>query len=94
MVQIDERLPKHLIKAELARRGMKVKDLVEKLRPYGENLTDLSFNNKMSRGGFSALFFLKCMLAMGVESLPVATSVGMLFASGMEGRNVGAVVAE
>ena len=68
MEKIEE-LPKFLIKSELAKRGLKVKDLVEKLKPYGENLTELSFNNKMSRGGFNAVFFLKCMKALDVKNL-------------------------
>lgn len=68
MEKLDD-LPKSLIKSELAKRGLKVKDLVEKLKPYGENLTELSFNNKMSRGGFNAVFFLKCMKALDVKNL-------------------------
>jgi hypothetical protein len=62
-------MPKNLIKAELNKRGLKVKDLVELLKPYGEKLTEQSFNNKMSRKGFSAMFFLKCMKALGVKNL-------------------------
>lgn len=65
----DENMPKNLIKAELIKRGLKVKDLVELLKPYGENLTDKSYNNKMKRKGFSAIFFFKCMMALGVKNL-------------------------
>lgn len=64
-------LPKNLIKSELKRRGLKVKNLVDLLKPFGEELTELSFNNKMSRGGFSAVFFLKCMRALDVKDLRV-----------------------
>ena len=64
-----ENMPKNLIKSELQRRGLKVKDLVEKLKPYGEELSEKSFNNKMSRSGFNAVFFLKCMKAIGVKKL-------------------------
>ncbi len=64
-------LPKNLIKSELKRRGLKVKNLVDLLKPFGEELTELSFNNKMSRGGFSAVFFLKCMRALDVKDLKV-----------------------
>jgi hypothetical protein len=49
----------------------KVKDLVELLKPYGENLTVQSFNNKMTRKGFSAEFFLKCMFALGVKDIKI-----------------------
>ena len=46
-----------------------VKDLVELLKNYGENLTEQSFNNKMTRKGFSAVFFFKCMMALGVKNI-------------------------
>ena len=66
-----EELPKNLIKSELQRKGLKVKDLVEKLKSFDENLTELSFNNKMSRKGFNAVFFLKCMMALEVKELKI-----------------------
>ncbi len=62
-------LPKNIIKSELKRKGLKVKDLVELLKPYGEELTEFAFNNKMSRGGFSAVFFLKCLKALEVKNI-------------------------
>ena len=65
----DKNMPKNLIKAELGRRKLKVKDLVELLKPYGENLTDKSYNNKMTRKGFITVFFCKCMMALGVKNL-------------------------
>ena len=60
-------LPKNIIKSELKRKGLKVKDLVKLLQEYGEDLSELAFNNKMSRGGFSAVFFFKCMKALEVN---------------------------
>ena len=68
MDNIDD-LPKNIIKAEMARKGVKVKEMVELLKPYGEDLTELSFNNRMSRKGFSAIFFLKCLLVLGVRDI-------------------------
>ena len=62
-----EELPKNIIKSELKRKGMQVKDLVVLLEAFGEELTEASFNNKMSRGGFSAVFFFKCMKALDVN---------------------------
>jgi len=67
-MNIDD-LPRNIIKSELKRKGLKVKDLVELLKPYGEELTELAFNNKMSRGGFSAVFFLKCLKALEVKNI-------------------------
>jgi len=69
-MNIDD-LPRNIIKSELKRKGLKVRDLVELLKPYGEELTELAFNNKMSRGGFSAVFFFKCMDALGVKEVKI-----------------------
>lgn len=66
MEEIED-LPKNIIKSELKRKGLKVKDLVVMLKQYDEDLTELAFNNKMSRGGFSAVFFFKCMKALEVN---------------------------
>jgi len=66
-----EELPKSIIKSELKRKGLHVKDLIKLLNPLGEELTESSFNNKMSRGGFSAVFFMKCMKALEVKIIQV-----------------------
>lgn len=68
IISFDD-MPKNIIKAELQRRCLKVKDLVELLNPYGENLTELSFNNKMAIKGFNAVFFFKCMKVLWVKNL-------------------------
>jgi len=66
MEEIED-LPKNIIKSELKRKGLKVNDLIELLKEYDEDLSELAFNNKMSRGGFSAVFFFKCMKALEVN---------------------------
>jgi len=66
MEEIED-LPKNIIKSELKRKGLKVNDLIELLKEYGEDLSELAFNNKMSRGGFSAVFFFKCMKALEIN---------------------------
>jgi lambda repressor-like predicted transcriptional regulator len=70
MENIDE-LPKNIIKAEMTRKGLKVRDMVQLLKPYGEDLTELSFNNKMARKTFSAIFFMKCIKALGVKQVKI-----------------------
>ncbi|HIP33604.1 MAG TPA: hypothetical protein EYG89_02470 [Bacteroidia bacterium] len=67
-MNIDD-LPRNIIKSELKRKGLKVKDLIVLLKEYDEDLTELAFNNKMSRGGFSAVFFFKCLKALDVKNL-------------------------
>lgn len=66
---LSDDLAKNLIKGEMKSKGLKVKDLLKRLEPYGETMSETSFNNKMHRGGFSVDFFLKCMVAMGVKTL-------------------------
>lgn len=39
-----ENMSKNLIKLELQRRGLKVKDLAKKIKPYGEELSEKSLN--------------------------------------------------
>jgi lambda repressor-like predicted transcriptional regulator len=70
MDHIDE-LPKNIIKAEMARKGIKVKAMIALLKPYGEELSELSFNNKMARKTFSAIFFMKCMKALDVNQVKI-----------------------
>ena len=60
---------KGLLKGELARKNMKYPDLVKRLAGVGvtENVTNL--RNKISRGNFSAVFLLQCLMAIGVTDL-------------------------
>lgn len=60
---------KNLLKAELKRRGVTYQQLVEKLAPLGVTETERNLANKLSRGGFSAAFFLQCLEAIGVSAL-------------------------
>lgn len=62
---------KGMVKAEIKRRNMTVKQVCEILNQpeYNEQLNEDAFNNKLSRGGFSAVFFMKVMKALGVEKI-------------------------
>lgn len=60
---------KNLLKGELKRRGVSYQQLVERLAPLGVQETERNLANKLSRGGFSAAFFLQCLQAIGVQSL-------------------------
>ena len=69
LVWVD--MAKGLLKSELARRSLSMKDLAERLEDIGvfENPTNLS--NKINRGSFSAVFMLQCLKAIGCEQLRV-----------------------
>ena len=60
---------KGMLKAEIARRQLSYKQLAEKLRDIGIEETEANLRNKISRGGFSAGFFLQCLKAIGVSTL-------------------------
>jgi hypothetical protein len=60
---------KGLLRAEMARRQITYKGLVEKLAAQGTTETEANLRNKISRGGFTAAFFVQCMAAMGVTTL-------------------------
>ncbi len=60
---------KGILKAEIARRSITYKDLTERLAAMGTQETEANLRNKISRGGFSAGFFIQCLKAIGVNTL-------------------------
>jgi len=62
---------KGILKAEIARRHLTYKDLVDKLRALGAEETEANLRNKISRGGFSAGFFVQCLTAIGAHSIRI-----------------------
>lgn len=60
---------KNLLKAELKRRGVTYAQLAEKLAERGIPETERNLNNKISRGGFSAAFFMQVLSAIGCGSI-------------------------
>jgi hypothetical protein len=60
---------KGLLKAELKRRNVGYQALSESLRAMGVNETPENIANKISRGKFTAIFFLQCMEAIGTKTI-------------------------
>lgn len=54
---------------ELARRNVGYRELAEKLTAMGIPETEANIKNKISRGGFTAAFFLQCLSAIGCSAL-------------------------
>jgi hypothetical protein len=63
------RLSQNILKAELKRRNIGYRDLAEKLTALGTPETDRNIANKISRGGFTAAFFIECLVAIGCQSI-------------------------
>jgi hypothetical protein len=64
---------KRLLKAELVKRGISIEDLTKKLNDAGIHETKSSINSKISRGTFSASFFLQCLNVIGCKNFIVET---------------------
>ena len=60
---------KGLLKAELKRRNVGYRELAEKLTAMGIPETELNIKNKLSRGGFTGVFFVQCLVAVGCHTL-------------------------
>ncbi|MBS9767557.1 MAG: hypothetical protein KGV44_08460 [Flavobacteriaceae bacterium] len=62
---------KRLLKSELVKRGVSTSDLVLLLNAQGLKETLSSVNSKISRGTFSATFFLQCLSVIGCTKLEI-----------------------
>ena len=60
---------KGILKAELKRRNVSYKQLAEKLEALGVRESERNINNKISRGGFTAIFLIQCLVAIGCTNL-------------------------
>ena len=67
-------LVKGLLKAEMKRRNLTYDQLSAKLAEIGVHETSRNLRNKVSRGGFSAVFFVQCLRAMGCRALVLDTA--------------------
>lgn len=66
--QWEERV-KTLLKVELKRKNVTYAELVGKLADIGVMDSEPNIRNKISRGKFTAVFFLQCLEAIGVSDL-------------------------
>ena len=64
-----EESAKGLLRAEMARRGVTYAQMVEKLAAIGIDDNERNLRNKVSRGKFTAGFFLQCLAALGCSQL-------------------------
>jgi hypothetical protein len=60
---------KGIIRGELKRRNLSYQDLADRLKAMGIKETERNIANKISRGGFTTVFFLQCMEAIGVHAI-------------------------
>lgn len=60
---------KGILKAELKRRHVGYKHLADLLGKLGIQETEANIKNKISRGGFTAVFFVQCLQAIGCHTV-------------------------
>ena len=60
---------KRLLKAELKRRDITYGQLAERLSAIGVNDTEPNIRNKIARGGFTAVFLVQVMAAIGAREV-------------------------
>jgi hypothetical protein len=66
-----EQRVKGLLKAELKRKGIGYRELAEKLTAMGIPETERNIANKIARGGFTAVFFVQCLDAIGAPEIRI-----------------------
>jgi hypothetical protein len=62
-------LVKGILRAEMTRRGITYDQLAERLAVVGVKDSAVNIRNKVARGGFSAVFFVQCLKAIGCTTL-------------------------
>ena len=73
--KIWEEMVKNILRAEMMRRGVSYAGLAERLQEHGIEDNELNLRNKVSRGRFTAVFFMQCMQALGVELLQIPQAI-------------------
>ncbi len=58
---------KDLLRSVMASKGLTVEQLTERLAAIGVEMSKGGVANKISRGGFSAAFFLQCAEALDID---------------------------
>lgn len=58
---------KRLLRSAIDAKGVTVEELTSRLAAIGVDMSKGGVANKISRGGFSAAFFLECVEALGLE---------------------------
>ncbi len=62
---------KRLLKSELIKRGISNTDLAIMLNEIGIDETKTSIDSKISRGSFSAAFFMQCLSVIGCSKFEI-----------------------
>ncbi len=62
---------KRILKSELIKRGVSTEELTILLNEIGNSETKSSIDSKISRGTFSASFFMQCLYVIGCTKIEI-----------------------
>lgn len=62
---------KRILRGEMKRRGVGYSELAALLNDIGISENPRNIANKVARGGFSAVFLVQCLVAMGARDVRV-----------------------
>lgn len=60
-----------VVRAHMAQHGLGYADLRQRLAEIGVEENERNLRNKVMRGTFSAAFWVQCLVALGVRSVPL-----------------------
>ncbi|WP_221405986.1 DUF6471 domain-containing protein [Roseivirga spongicola] len=69
---------KRKLKSEMVKRGVGNDELVQRLDRIGVELSKTSLVNKISRGSFSAVFFIQCLYVIGCYEFEIEEPISMV----------------
>lgn len=64
-----------ILKTEIAKRDITYSELKNKLAFLDIEETESNIKNKLSRGTFSAIFFIQCLRAMNIQTLSIDEAI-------------------
>lgn len=63
------------VRAQMAQQGVSYADLQHRLAAIGVEENERNLRNKVMRGTFNAAFWIQCLVALGVRSIPLEPGV-------------------
>lgn len=69
---------KRKLKSEMVKRGVGNDELVKRLNRIGVEISKPSLVNKISRGSFSAAFFIQCLYVIGCNLVEIEEPYSMV----------------
>jgi len=70
-----EEMVKNMLRAQMMQNGVSYAQLAERLAAVGITDNEINLRNKVSRGRFTAVFFIQCMRVLGADWIKIPVSI-------------------